>query len=352
MKNRVLVAMSGGVDSSVAAYLLKHDGFEIVGATMCLGLGGDIDHPAVCCSAKAIEDARKVCRAVDCPHYVFDFAPELKQKVIDNFIGEYRAGRTPNPCVRCNQHLKFDTLLRKARGMGFDYLATGHYAKIEASPDGCVMKRPKDRNKDQTYFLYCIKKDDLSSVLFPLADLTKAEVRAIAREAGLPVAEKAESQDVCFIPDHDYAGFLQKVIPSAPGRIVDMHGKVLGYHHGIFNYTIGQRRGLGALGQRMFVKSIDPQTNTVVTATESDLTGSHVVIRDLNLGWLPLNAGDCCQVQIRYRSAAVDATVTQLSAGHMTFTFHQPVRAIAPGQAAVLYREDAVLGGGTIESGE
>ncbi|MBU1966378.1 MAG: tRNA 2-thiouridine(34) synthase MnmA, partial [Proteobacteria bacterium] len=242
---KVAVAMSGGVDSAVAALLLKESGHETVGVTMCLGVTPAEGGPVRCCGAREIEDAGSVCRALGIRHYVVDFAADLEEKVIEPFVAEYLRGRTPNPCVACNRWLKFGSLLSKALAWGFDGLATGHYAAIETGDGGCLLKRPKDRRKDQTYFLHAIPRETLAKVLFPLAGYTKDEVRAIAERVGLPVFDKRESQDVCFMPAEGHGAFLRsRGAGVEPGEIVNLEGRVLGRHEGIACYTIGQRGGL------------------------------------------------------------------------------------------------------------
>jgi tRNA-specific 2-thiouridylase len=236
--------------------------------------------------------------------------------------------------------------------MGFDFLATGHYAAIGSTAAGLSLDRPTDKAKDQTYFLYCIARDDLGRILFPLGGLKKEEVRRVAREASLPVADKEESQDVCFIPDGDYAAFVGTANATSDGPIIDIRGKKIGTHHGIHHFTIGQRKGLGALGRPMFVKAIIPQTKTVVAATGEELYTSRMIVRDLNMHWQSVGAGDTCLVQIRYRSPAVGCSILELEPNCMVVGFHEPARAVAPGQAAVFYRGEAVIGGGTIESAE
>ncbi|PKN06299.1 MAG: tRNA 2-thiouridine(34) synthase MnmA, partial [Deltaproteobacteria bacterium HGW-Deltaproteobacteria-7] len=245
MGKKVLVAMSGGIDSSVAAMLLKNEGYDVSGVTMCFGIATEADS-AKCCGADAIDDAKRVCDRIKIPHYVFDYASQLEDKVIANFISEYKKGRTPNPCVVCNCDLKFGNLLEKALMLGFDFLATGHYAVIEKNEKGYCLKKPKDKKKDQTYFLYSTPYEKLKNILFPLAGLTKDEVREIAKKASLPVAEKPESQDICFVTQKNYQEFISgRVQNIKPGPIVDMRGKVLGKHRGIMFYTIGQWGGLG-----------------------------------------------------------------------------------------------------------
>jgi len=267
MKKKALVAMSGGVDSSVAALLLKQNGYDVVGITMCLGVAEGSDSEAArCCGASAIEDARRVCGRLGISHYVLDYSAHLDEKVIRKFVAEYRRGRTPNPCIDCNRYLKFGNLLAVAHSTGFDFLATGHYAEIGREGEEYFLKRPRDRVKDQTYFLYPIVREDLPSILFPLAPFTKEEVRSMAQTAGLPVAEKAESQDICFVTQKSYRNFVQeKGLEGKPGLIVDMEGKRLGEHKGLPFYTIGQRSGLGISSPfPLYVVSLDVSTNIVV----------------------------------------------------------------------------------------
>jgi tRNA-specific 2-thiouridylase len=272
MSKKVMVAMSGGVDSSVAAMLLTDEGYNVSGVTMCLGIAAEEDS-ARCCGAAAIDDAKRVCDRLKIPHYVFDYASELEDKVIAKFISEYKKGRTPNPCVECNRYLKFGSLLEKAKVIGFDFLATGHYAAIERNEDGYCLKRAKDRKKDQTYFLYPMPYEGLRNVLFPLAPLTKDEVREIAKKASLPVAEKQESQDICFVTQKNYQEFLlERVQKLNPGPIVDMQGKILGRHRGIIFHTIGQRGGLGiSHATPLYVVSINPDENCIVVGEKKGL---------------------------------------------------------------------------------
>jgi tRNA-specific 2-thiouridylase len=340
--------MSGGVDSSVAALLLKESGFEVVGVTMCLGLNGEGTGGPRCCGPSAIEDAKRVCTRLGISHYVFDFSQELEEKVIKRFVDEYLNGRTPNPCVDCNKFIKFGSLLKKAEAMGFDYLATGHYAKVEEVRGRCFLKRPKDKVKDQTYFLYPIKREALGKILFPLADLTKEEVRQIARENKLPVAEKPQSQDICFIPERDYRKFLSERIKDPKGGpIVDLRGKVLGRHKGIFFYTIGQRQGLGiSWKEPLYVIAIDPKENKVIVGEKKDLKARGLKAKDLNLlvDELPKRAF----AKLRYTHKGEYCQV-RLKDNELELIFEEPQEAITPGQSVVLYDEDLVLGGGIIE---
>ncbi|MCM8771333.1 MAG: tRNA 2-thiouridine(34) synthase MnmA, partial [Candidatus Omnitrophica bacterium] len=264
MVKKVLVAMSGGVDSSVATLLLKETGYDATGVTMCLGVKSH-DGKARCCGPQAIDDAKKVCHKLGIHHYVMDFSKELEEKVVSRFVSEYLKGKTPNPCVDCNRFLKFGLLLRKAIGMGFDFLATGHYAKIEKNNGKLVLKKAKDKSKDQSYFLYPIQKETLNLILFPLAGLTKQEVRQIAKRANLPVADKPQSQDICFIQD-DYRKFiLERVSNIKPGPIVDLDGNIRGMHRGLFFYTVGQREKLGISNSTpLYVVSVDGSKNQVI----------------------------------------------------------------------------------------
>jgi tRNA-uridine 2-sulfurtransferase len=283
MTKKVLVAMSGGVDSSVAAMLLKNEGYDVSGVTMCLGIAAQGDD-ARCCGADAIDDAKRVCDRLGIPHYVFDYAAELEDKVIAKFVSEYRIGRTPNPCVECNRHLKFGSLLEKAKGLGFDFLATGHYATIEKNEEGYCLSRAKDKKKDQTYFLYAIPYSGLGNVLFPLASLTKDEVRDEAKKKSLPVAEKQESQDICFVTQKNYQLFLMdRGQEIKPGLIVDRQGKILGSHRGIIFYTIGQRGGLGISHKTpLYVVSIDPDKNRIVVGEKKDLMAKGLSAGNIN----------------------------------------------------------------------
>ncbi len=351
MKKKALVAMSGGVDSSVAALLLKQNGYDVTGVTMCLGVAeGSDGEDARCCGASAIEDARRVCGRLGIAHYVLDYSAHLEEKVIRKFVAEYRRGRTPNPCIDCNRYLKFGNLLAAARSTGFDFLATGHYAEIGREGEAYFLKRPRDRVKDQTYFLYPIVREALPSILFPLAPFTKEEVRSMAHTAGLPVAEKAESQDICFVTQKSYRTFVQeKGLEGKPGVIVDMEGKILGGHKGLTFYTIGQRSGLGISSPfPLYVVSLDVSTNSVVVGEKKNLYAKGLVAGDLNIltrdGHLPPVA----EAKIRYGKKAASCALFLLE-DKLRVIFDETQEAITPGQAVVCYQEDRVLAGGVIE---
>ncbi len=347
MKKKVFVAMSGGVDSSAAALLLKEAGYDATGVTMCLGIREDGDRTR-CCGLDAIDDAKRVCDQLQIPHFVFDFAAEMEERVIGKFTAEYRRGRTPNPCIDCNRYLKFGTLLGKARGIGFDYLATGHYARIEKQGDEWHLLRPQDRIKDQTYFLYPIKKDDLSSILFPLGGLNKEEVRTLTKKAGLHVAQKAESQDICFVTQGSYGQFFQeRNVPSIPGDIVDKTGRILGKHKGIIYYTIGQRGGLGISAKTpLYVVEIDAAKNKVVVGEKKELYSAGLIAGDINL--LTADFPAEMEAKIRYRKKTAHCIV-QKDGDKLKVIFQEAQESITPGQAVVFYDGDRVLGGGVIE---
>ncbi|MFH1647029.1 MAG: tRNA 2-thiouridine(34) synthase MnmA [Chloroflexota bacterium] len=351
---RVVVAMSGGVDSSVAAALLKEEGHEVIGVTMQLwprdtenGRGSK-----GCCGLEAIDDARRVAYKLGIPHYVMDFREVFARRVIDEFGREYRTGRTPNPCVLCNRRIKFDVLRERARELGADFIATGHHARVESDGGTCLLKKGADARKDQSYFLGQLSREQLRHAMFPVGRLTKARVREIAAGLGLAVAEKPESQEICFVPDDDYAVFLRDYLTqdAQPGPIVDGRGNRLGEHKGIASYTIGQRRGLGiAAGEPRYVTAIRPETSTVVVGTKEETYGTGLVAGDL--AWLAIDPPEQpieVKARVRYRHPEAEATVSPLGNDEVYVKFAEPQMAITPGQAVVFYDGDTVIGGGTI----
>ncbi|MCD6155639.1 MAG: tRNA 2-thiouridine(34) synthase MnmA, partial [Candidatus Atribacteria bacterium] len=340
---KILVAMSGGVDSSVAALLLKKQGYQVVGVTLCLhSLPG---REAASSDKKAVEDAAKVCEHLGIPHMVLDFSSLFRKKVIIPFLEEYKKGYTPNPCVVCNRFIKFGELLERALSMGFDALATGHYARLVEEKGKIFLAKPRDRAKDQTYFLYRLQQKSLSHLVFPLAEFTKGEVRRIAREHSLPVAHKPQSQDVCF---GDYQSMIQENIAPRPGLIVDLEGRVLGKHRGIPFYTVGQRRGLGvSSAERLYVVNIIPQRNQIVVGRREALQAKGLVARELN--WFVSEVPEQALAKIRYTHQERACRIKLLDSDTIEVIFAEPVEMVTPGQSVVFYKGELVLGGGIIK---
>ncbi len=355
MAKKVMVAMSGGVDSSVTAALLKEEGYDVVGVTIKLWPAyiDAVEDTGGCCSLAAVEDARRVAQILDIPFYVLNMQKEFQKTVIDKFSQEYMLGRTPNPCIECNRSIKFGRLLEKAAQLGMDYVATGHYARIVQEGGVFHLLRGRDRDKDQSYALYSLSHGMLARILFPLGGFRKEEIRALAGQHQLPIANKPDSQEICFIPDNNYKEFLTTYAGASntPGNIIDTQGRVLGTHTGIFNYTIGQRKGLGlASGQPLYVVDINPQTNTVTVGGNKDVYSREFTVSDFTwIGGAPPASQFSAAVAIRYNAPAQPANVLVESPGVLV-RFTEPQRAITPGQSAVIYSGDEVLGGGIILS--
>ena len=357
---RVVVGMSGGVDSSVAAYLLKEQGYDVVGVTMQIWQKEDacsIEENGGCCGLSAVEDARRVAAALKIPYYVMSFRQEFQKSVIDYFTDEYLNGRTPNPCIACNRYVKWEALLYRSLSIGADYIATGHYARIEQLPNGrYALRRSAALAKDQTYALYNLTQEQLKRTLMPVGAYSKDEIRAIAERKGLLVADKPDSQDICFVPDGDYASFIEKTVRERSGQelpdgnFVTPDGRILGRHKGIVHYTVGQRKGLGlALGYPAFVLEIRPETNEVVIGTYEESLTRTVKADGLNF----MSIEDLTEprrvfAKIRYNHKGAWCTVEKTGSDEVTCHFEEPQRAVTPGQALVFYDGEYVLGGGTI----
>lgn len=349
---KALIGMSGGVDSSVAAWLTQQAGFDCIGATMRLYANQAEEPKSSCCSLDDVEDARSVAHRLGMPFYVFNFTQDFRKNVMDTFVDAYEEGLTPNPCIECNRHLKFERFLHRAQELGCQYIVTGHYAQICEEDNRFLLKKAADTAKDQTYFLYTLTQDQLAHTRFPLGSLTKAEVRAIAEEKGFVNAKKHDSQDICFVPDGDYMAFMERYTGKqyTPGNYLDLSGRVVGQHKGAVGYTLGQRKGLGiALGAPVYVCGKDMHNNTVTVGPNEALF--HHSLRADGCNWFPfdtLKEPIQCKAKTRSRMMEQPATVYPEENGTIRVKFDDPQRAITPGQAVVLYDGDTVIGGGTI----
>ena len=351
---RALIAMSGGVDSSLAAKLMVDEGYECIGCTMKLYHNEDVgvERSRTCCSLEDVEDARSVAYQLGMRYFVFNFTDDFRSTVISRFVESYENGITPNPCIDCNRYMKFDKLLDRASVLSCDYVVTGHYARIEKQDGKYLLKKALDETKDQSYVLYSMTQKQLAHTLFPLGNLRKTQVRALAEQNHFVNADKPDSQDICFVPDGDYACVIEKLTGQRPetGHFVDREGRVLGQHKGIIHYTIGQRKGLGlSLAEPMYVCEIRPETNEVVLGTNKDLFSREAIVSEFN--WISGEAPSQpirCQAKIRYRQREQWATAIPLDNNKVRLVFDEAQRAITPGQAAVLYDGDTVLGGGRI----
>ena len=359
MKKTVVIGMSGGVDSSAAAYVLKEEGYNVIGVTMEFWQNSDychIEEEGGCGGLTAAEDARRVAEVLDIPYYVLDFRKEFHQNVIQYFINDYLQARTPNPCIMCNRYVKWEALLQRSRALGADYIATGHYARISKLENGrYAIMNSVTAEKDQTYALYGLTQEQLSHTLLPIGAYSKPEVRALAEKAGLPVAKKHDSQEICFIPDGDYASFIERNTDERmpEGNFVSKEGKILGKHRGLLHYTIGQRRGLNLpMGRRVFVTELRPESNEVVVGEHEDVFTNELTAGNITFMGIPemkIGESGVFLTKIRYNHRGTECIVSRTGPDEIHCHFTSPVRAVTPGQAVVFYKDNYVAGGGVIK---
>lgn len=355
MAEKVVVGMSGGVDSSVTAYLLKKAGYDVIGVTMQIWQDEDFEDIIEnngCCGLSAVDDARRVCNDIGIDFFVLNFKKEFKDNVIDYFVDEYQKGRTPNPCIQCNRYVKWESLLDRSLKLGADYIATGHYAKVSNDGNRFYLEKSKTDEKDQTYALYNLTQEQLSKTIMPLGDYTKDEIRAIAKEIGLSVHDKKDSQEICFIPDNDYVKFICENSDYKPkkGNFVDINGEKIGEHNGVASYTVGQRKGLGAFGKKVYVKEINVDKNEVVLSTNDELFETQIKASNLNhMAYEKFPTDREVTAKIRYSHKGSNAKIEYIDEENILITFTEPQRAPTKGQAVVFYDGNICLGGATIE---
>ena len=352
-KKKVVIGLSGGVDSAVAAYLLKEQGYEVIGVMLNLSQNDEIYllHEGGCCSLSSVLDARKVAELLDIPFYVLNYKEVFKEKIVDYFVDEYVSGKTPNPCIECNRHIKFGKFLKSAKTLGADYVATGHYARVEKENDKYVLKKGVDLRKDQTYMLYTLTQNHLKNIIMPCGEYTKDQVREIAKKIGMDIHNKKDSEEICFVPDGNHGKFISEIKKVEEGNFIDKNGKILGKHKGITYYTIGQRKGLNlSLGKPGYVIEIKPKTNEIVIGDEEDIFFNNAIVDKVNIiSGENFEDGFMVQAKIRYQAKPCDAKLFRINDNEIKVVFDSPQRAMTKGQSLVFYDGDILIGGGIIK---